>query len=60
MGAIDAAHNEPKWARAHWTRHQRIRRLGHEVLAATRPEPGYEPIDTAQPARWSRGLAELA
>ncbi|MFI2228544.1 FUSC family protein [Nocardia testacea] len=60
LGAIDAAHNEPDWARAHWTRHQRIRRLGHEVLAATRQDPGYEPVDTAQLGRWSRGLAELA
>lgn len=60
LGAIDAAHNEPDWARAHWTRHQRIRRLGHEVLAATRQDPEYEPVDTAQLGRWSRGLAELA
>ncbi|WP_084487048.1 FUSC family protein [Nocardia sienata] len=60
LGAIDAAHNEPEWARGHWTRHQRIRRLGHEVLAATRQEAGYEPVDTAQLSRWSRSLAELA
>ncbi|MEU1950703.1 FUSC family protein [Nocardia rhamnosiphila] len=59
LGAIDAAHNEPEWARAHWTRHQRIRRLGHEVLAATRQDPGYEPIDSARLDRWSRSLAEL-
>ncbi|MGW6332555.1 FUSC family protein [Nocardia rhamnosiphila] len=59
LGAIDAAHNEPEWARAHWTRHRRIRRLGHEVLAATRQDPGYEPVDTAQLDRWSRSLAEL-
>lgn len=62
LGAIDAAHNEPEWARAHWTRHQRIRRLGHEVLAATRQPPGNGavPGDTAQLGRWSRSLAELA
>ena len=60
LGAIDAAHNEPEWARAHWTRHQRIRRLGHEVLAATWQGPGNMPGDTAQLGRWSRSLAELA
>ncbi|MET8796759.1 FUSC family protein [Nocardia sp. NPDC004568] len=60
LGAIDAAHNEPEWARAHWTRHQRIRRLGHEVLAATRQDTEIEPVDSAQLGRWSRSLAELA
>ncbi|NUS92468.1 MAG: FUSC family protein [Nocardia sp.] len=60
LGAIDAAHNEPEWAGAHWTRHQRIRRLGHEVLAATRQTPDQVPGDTAQLGRWSRSLAELA
>ncbi|MGW1741948.1 FUSC family protein [Nocardia sp. NPDC001965] len=60
LGAIDAAHNEPEWAGAHWTRHQRIRRLGHEVLAATRQAPEQLPGDTAQLGRWSRSLAELA
>lgn len=58
LAAIDAAHNEPEWARAHWTRHRRIRRLGHEVLAADL-SPGH-PADPDRLKCWSRSLAELA
>ncbi|MGI5219568.1 FUSC family protein [Nocardia sp. CA-290969] len=58
LGAIDAAHNEPEWARAHWTRHQRIRRLGHEVLAADL-SAGTR-VDPDRLSGWSRSLAELA
>ncbi|WP_328393124.1 FUSC family protein [Nocardia sp. NBC_00416] len=60
LGAIDAAHNEPEWARTHWTRHQRIRRLGHRILAATWQFADGRPGDSAQLDRWSRALAELA
>lgn len=60
LGAIDAAHNEPEWTRAHWTRHQRIRRLGHRVLAASWWLPRDAPGDRAALDRWSRSLAELA
>ncbi|MFI5720667.1 FUSC family protein [Nocardia sp. NPDC051750] len=59
LGAIDAAHNEPEWTQAHWTRHQRIRRLGHGVLA-TDSSPAAPPIDPGKLDRWSRSLAELA
>lgn len=58
LGAIDAAHNEPEWTRTHWTRHQRIRRLGHQVLAAELPPDA--PIDPQRLDEWSRTLAELA
>ncbi|WP_280406552.1 FUSC family protein [Nocardia carnea] len=58
LGAIDAAHNEPEWTRAHWTRHQRIRRLGHEVLAADRSAA--TAVDPERLNRWSRSLSELA
>ena len=56
--AIDAAHNEPDWARAHWIRHRRIRWLGHRILADD-PAPN-APTDPGQLDRWSRSLAELA
>ncbi|WP_280425102.1 FUSC family protein [Nocardia carnea] len=58
LGAIDAAHNEPEWTRTHWTRHQRIRRLGHQVLAAGMPSDA--PVDPKQLGRWSHSLTELA
>lgn len=58
LGAIDAAHNEPEWTRTHWTRHQRIRRLGHQVLAAELPPDA--PIDPRRLDEWSRTLTELA
>ncbi|MEU1983203.1 FUSC family protein [Nocardia sp. NPDC019395] len=58
LSAIDAAHNEPGWAQAHWTRHRRIRRLGHRVLATHVSADA--PADPAQLAGWSRSLAELA
>ncbi|MBF6352133.1 FUSC family protein [Nocardia flavorosea] len=58
LGAIDAAHNEPEWTRTHWIRHQRIRRLGHHVLAADLyPD---SPVDPGLLSGWSRNLAELA
>lgn len=60
LGAIDAAHNEPEWTRAHWTRHQRIRRLGHRVLAASWWLPRDAPCDRDAVDRWARSLAELA
>ncbi|MGW0181453.1 FUSC family protein [Nocardia sp. NPDC003345] len=60
LAAIDAAHNEPGWTRGHWIRHQRIRRLGHHVLAATWRLAPDSPTDTARLERWSRELSELA
>lgn len=58
LSAVDAAHNESGWTRTHWPRHQRIRRLGHRVLAAVLPADA--PVDPDRLAAWSRELTEAA
>ncbi|MBF6086527.1 FUSC family protein [Nocardia cyriacigeorgica] len=59
LAEIDAAHNEPAWARTQWPRHERIRQLGHRVLAATWNLGPDRPADPVQLARWTDSVAGL-
>ncbi|MBF6321968.1 FUSC family protein [Nocardia cyriacigeorgica] len=59
LAEIDAAHNEPAWARTQWPRHERIRQLGHRVLAATWNLGPDRPADPARLARWTDSVAGL-
>ncbi|VFA99488.1 FUSC family protein [Nocardia cyriacigeorgica] len=59
LAEIDAAHNEPAWASTQWPCHERIRQLGHRVLAATWNLGPDRPADPAQLARWTDSVAGL-
>ncbi|NEW25082.1 FUSC family protein [Nocardia cyriacigeorgica] len=60
LAEIDAAHNEPTWARAQWVHHERVRRLGHRILAATWNAGPGRPGDPGQLTRWAESVAELS
>ncbi|MBF6424546.1 FUSC family protein [Nocardia cyriacigeorgica] len=59
LAEIDAAHNEPAWARTRWAHHERVHRLGHRILAATWNLGPDRPADSDQLARWAASVEAL-
>ncbi|MFC4605984.1 FUSC family protein [Rhodococcus kronopolitis] len=60
LAGIDAAHNEPAWAAAHWPAHTDLHHLGFDVLAGCWSAAAGRPPHDDEITGWERRLAEFA